>query len=338
MSSLPLLKKLSMLALQVGAASTLQATQPANTQNAGAQRAPAITAPFDRHAFEREQLVTTYAPLNADFEGMFPALYDDHGEIAGPGGVHLDPKTVLTCQKLTPLNPNIPVTVISYKKAIRDELDEMAAGRLPQRLKGIYALEEVTITVGDLNIKDLPKQGVKTHPKAVYLMSLADRNKYHLQAVREHLQRVEKSFGGADNFYSMPFLIQAVALDLGYTRGLENMKCGRALLQMNLDAPSPEIPGKTNRQVLFDEAYTSSKEHNARRHRIRQFFTDKKSLFAELPEEDQKNDRSALIAVLGPGEIHLIDLAIAVADVAAEREASQPKQPLQIRGSNGFTK
>ena len=333
MSSASFLRKLSALAASIGAAASLQAAQPAAKASSDAQH-PTTASHTDKHTLERESLIYTYAPLNLDFEGDFPFLYNDHGAIAAPGGVHLNPNVTLKLWKLVPINPNTSVTVKSYISSVRRDMAEMAEGRLPKKFQKLYTLQQEDVRIADLNIDTLPKQEDKTHTGVVYMMSAADRNLYHLQAIREHLHRVEKSFPSVDAFYNMPFVLQVVALDLGYTRKLEGMKCGRAILRLNLDAQNPEFPNKTNRQVLKDEAYTSSKEKDARRHILRKALVDAEKL---LPN-DLPAAYATLLQNLPAGENKLADLGYAVMVVNANQNLQKNNQQLIFTGgSNGLT-
>ncbi len=104
---------------------------------------------------------------------------------------------------------------------------------------------------------------------------------------------------------------------------------------MNFDAPNPEIPGKTNREVLKEEAYTSGKEHNGRRHVIRKGLVDAADMLpSQLPTVNNA------FPGLAAGETHLANLAYTVIQIGAKHNAEKVKsnQPLLVsRGGNGLT-
>ena len=257
-----MIKKLLLIASTVTTLGGAQLAPAQPTQTS----APAKTVRIDRHAKDRETFIDVYKALNLDFEGDFPAIYWDHGNIAAPGGVKLDPKKTITARKITSLTgARIPVK--SYRSSVQRDMNSMAEGVLPPAYKGQFKIELVKLNLGTLNKSNIPDFGDTSFTNAVYYVASAQRREYQQDAITEHLKIAEDLFG-VDRFYSLPLARQVAIVDMIYPLrdNFKNSKFGKAVLASNWLGPNADEPNLTNKQVAMREAWASKEEKNKRRH------------------------------------------------------------------------
>ena len=224
------------------------------------KKEPAKSAHVDTHSNDRESFANNYKALNFDFEGDFPAIYWDHGNVAGPGGVKLDTKKTITVRKITSLEGDrIPVK--SYKAKEKKYMAQMADGILPAAYKGKFKIELVKLNLGTLNKSNIPDFGDNSFTNTVYYVPSTPRQQYHDQAIQDHLKVAEDLFG-ADRFYNFPLARQVVIVDMIYPlrNNFKDSKFGKAVMATDWDGPNADEPNLTNKQVAMREAWASLME------------------------------------------------------------------------------
>ena len=258
------MKRMPRLLATVSLMTGLAGTAPATAE--AVQEGTPITAHADQHARQREIFLNSYKDLNLDFEGDFPAFYWDHGEdkskghVAAPGGVRVDPNQSLWVFEVSSADgTSIPVK--SYKAEVKEQMAEMAEGRLPEELEGVYEMEMVELNLGTLNRSNIPDRLDRTSDKPLYYVPEKARRAFQRQGVEEHLKTAEKIFGPG-RFYSFPLARQIAILDMIYplNNSFETSEFCKAVKAADWDGPNATEPNLTNREMAIREAWASSEE------------------------------------------------------------------------------
>lgn len=250
---------------------TLGAAVPSMAKPTASPQKATQTASVDAHAQDRADFLKNYTDLNLDFEGDFPAIYWDHGNIAGPGGVKLDKTKTITVRKITSLNGS-RIPVISYKAKEKAAMASMAEGVLPPAYKKQFKIELVQLKVGTLNKSNIPNYGETSFTNTVYYVPSNQRKTMHEDAIEAHLKIAEDLFG-ADRFYQLPLARQIAIVDMIYPlhNKFATTKFGKAVLASDWMGMNADEPHLTNQQVAMREAWASLDEKDHRRHLLRKF-------------------------------------------------------------------
>ena len=250
---------------------TLGAAVPSMAKPTASPQKATQTAPVDAHAQDRADFLKNYTDLNLDFEGDFPAIYWDHGNIVGPGGVKLDETKTITVRKITSLNGS-RIPVVSYKTKEKALMASMAEGVLPPAYKKQFKIELVQLKVGTLNKSNIPNYGETSFTNAVYYVPSSQRKTMHKDAIEAHLKIAEDLFV-ADRFYNFPLARQIAIVDMIYPlrNKFATSRFGKAVLAPDWLGKNADEPRLTNQQVAMREAWASLDEKNHRRHLVRKF-------------------------------------------------------------------
>ena len=272
-------------------------------QSAPPKKEPAKAVHVDRHANDRATFVSVYKDLCLDFEGDFPAIYWDHGNIALPGGVKMDPNQKMTVRKITSLDGSrIPVK--SYKKEIKDNMLLMAdKGVLPPAYKNKFKIELVQLDAGTLNKSNIPDFGDTSFTNTVYYVPAAQRTESHKKAINKHLKMAE-DWMGADRFYNLPVARQVVVVDMLYVLGPQKFKTSKFAKAVLAN----------DWVTALRESYTKN-DKNKRRHTARKLMTfwgSNKLMPAGLPSA-----YTDVKSALGQGEANLAKKINAVLEATA---------------------
>lgn len=253
---------------------TLGTVAPSIATPVAAPKTPTKTALADSYEQKRSSFLDVYKDLNLDFEGDFPAIYWDHGNIAAPGGVKLNPNQTIKVQKITSINGAL-IPVVSYKTKDKQNMSQMAEGILPSAYKGQFKIELVSLKVGTLNKSNIPAYGDTSFTNTVYYVPSAQRTQYHDDAIKEHLKIAEDLFG-VSRFYSLPLARQVAIVDMIYPlkNKFKDSKFGKAVLAKDWNGPNADEPTLTNKQVAIREAWASKAEQNKRRHLARKLLLE----------------------------------------------------------------
>ena len=315
-----------------------------------------VPANIDQYAQQRENLLNLYKDLNLDFEGDFPAFYWDHGEdaakghVAAPGGVRVNSNQDMWVFEITSAD-GTPVPVKSYNAEVQAQMAEMAEGRLPEELEGVFEIEMVNLNLGKLNRSNIPDRLDSTSSKPVYYVPEAARRAFQRQGMEEHVKVAERIFG-PKLFYSLPIARQITTLDMIYplNNAFEDTEFCKAMKADDWDGPNATEPGLTNGEMVIRESWASGAERGKfdkktkepigqilRRYGSRRLLNKwgTKDLSADQLEEISQDIR----ATLPPGEDALAGHLDHIFLVQVEfNEQEKTQTPIAGRGPNGVAR